>query len=140
MKTAVVILNWNGRNHLARFLGSVVDNTPAEIDIVVADNGSTDDSLHYLHTQPVRVIALDQNYGFAGGYNHAIEQVDAEYVVLLNSDVEVTANWLTTMLNYMDEHPEVLAAQPKVLAWNSKQQFDQGKVAAICFEHAGAAG
>ena len=141
MKCSVVILNWNGEKTLRQFLPSVLQYTELpDVEIVVADNGSTDESLHYLHTQSVRVIALDQNYGFAGGYNHAIEQVDAEYVVLLNSDVEVTANWLTIMLNYMDEHPEVHAAQPKVLAWHSKQQYDQGKVSAICFEHAGAAG
>ena len=111
-----------------------------DVEIVVADNGSTDGSLEYLRTQPVRVIALDQNYGFAGGYNHAIDQLDATYTVLLNSDVEVTPHWLDTMLTYMDAHPETLAAQPKVLSWHSKQLFDKGEISAMRFEHAGAAG
>ena len=102
---------------LRQFLPSVLKYTQLhDVEIVVADNGSTDLSIDFLRTQPVRVIALDQNYGFAEGYNRAIEQVDAEYTVLLNSDVEVTPHWLERMLEYMDAHPEVLAAQPKVLS------------------------
>ena len=126
---------------LRQFLPSVLKYTQLhDVEIVVADNGSTDLSIDFLRTQPVRVIALDQNYGFAEGYNRAIEQVDAEYTVLLNSDVEVTPHWLEKMLDYMDAHPHVLAAQPKVLSWHSKQQFDKGLLPAIRFEHAGAAG
>lgn len=141
MLCSVVILNWNGEQTLRQFLPSVLAHTQLpDVEIVVADNGSTDGSLSYLRTQPVRVIALDQNYGFAGGYNHAIDQVDAAYTVLLNSDVEVTPHWLDTMLEYMDAHPETVAAQPKVLSWHSKQQFDKGEIPAIRFEHAGAAG
>ena len=141
MKCSVVILTWNSEAMLRQFLPSVLQHTQLpDVEIVVADNGSTDQTLAYLHTQPVRVIALDQNYGFAEGYNRAIEQVDADYTVLLNSDVEVTPHWLERMLEYMDAHSEVLAAQPKVLSWHSKQLFDQGKVTAIRFEHAGAAG
>lgn len=141
MKCSVVILNWNGEKTLRQFLPSVLEHTQLpDVEIVVADNGSTDDSLDYLKTQPVRIIVLSENYGFAGGYNHAMEQVDAEYVVLLNSDVEVTPHWLDGMLSYMDTHPDILAAQPKVLAWHSKQQYDAGEAPAIRFEHAGAAG
>lgn len=141
MKCSVVILNWNGEQTLRQFLPSVLQHTQVpDVEIVVADNGSTDGSLDYLRTQPVRVIALEENYGFAGGYNHAIDQVDAKYTVLLNSDVEVTPHWLDTMLAYMDAHPETVAAQPKVLSWHSKQQFDRGEIKAIRFEHAGAAG
>ena len=141
LRCSVVILNWNGEAMLRRFLPLVLEHTQLpDVEIVVADNGSTDDSLKYLREQPVRLITLAENYGFAEGYNRAIEQVDAEYVVLLNSDVEVTPHWLERMLEYMDAHAEVAAAQPKVLSWHSKQQFDQGEVAAICFEHAGAAG
>lgn len=141
MKCSVVILNWNGEATLRQFLPSVLAHTQLpDVEIVVADNGSTDGSLEYLRTQPVRLIALDSNYGFAEGYNRAIAQVDAEYTVLLNSDVEVTAHWLDPMLEYMDAHPETLAAQPKVLAWHSKQLFDKGETDAIRFEHAGAAG
>ena len=135
LRCAVVILNWNGEAMLRRFLPLVLEHTQLpDVEIVVADNGSTDDSLKYLREQPVRLITLAENYGFAEGYNRAIEQVDAEYVVLLNSDVEVTPHWLERMLEYM------AAVQPKVLSWHSKQQFDQGEVAAIRFEHAGAAG
>lgn len=141
LKCSVVILNWNGEQTLRQFLPSVLAHTQSEnVEIVVADNGSTDGSLNFLQTQPVRVIKLEQNYGFAEGYNRAIEQVDAEYVVLLNSDVEVTPQWLDRMLDYMDAHPKVMAAQPKVLSWHSKQQYDLGKVSAMVFEHAGAAG
>ena len=141
MRCSVVILNWNGEAMLRQYLPSVLAHTQIpDVEIVVADNGSTDGSLEYLQTQDVRVIALDQNYGFAEGYNRAIAQVDSEYVVLLNSDVEVTPHWLDTMLEYMDAHPDVMAAQPKVLSWISKQEYEAGKRAAICFEHAGAAG
>ena len=140
LKCSVVILNWNGEQTLRQFLPSVLAHTHQEdVEIVVADNGSTDGSLAYLHTQPVRVVTLEQNYGFAEGYNRAIEQVDAEYVVLLNSDVEVTPHWLDRMLEYMDAHPKVMAAQPKVLSWHSKQLVDKGEECAIRFEHAGAA-
>ena len=141
MRCSVVILNWNGEAMLRQYLPSVLTHTQIpDVEIVVADNGSTDGSLEYLQTQDVRVIALDQNYGFAEGYNRAIAQVDSEYVVLLNSDVEVTPHWLDTMLEYMDAHPDVMAAQPKVLSWISKQEYEAGKREAICFEHAGAAG
>lgn len=93
MRCSVVILNWNGEQTLRQFLPSVLQHTQVpDVEIVVADNGSTDSSLEYLRTQPVRVIALDKNYGFAGGYNRAIAQVDAQYTVLLNSDVEVTSH------------------------------------------------
>lgn len=141
MKCAVVILNWNGEQTLRQFLPSVIEHTNLpDVEIVVADNGSTDASIDYLQTQPVRIIRLDHNYGFAEGYNRAIKQIEAEYVVLLNSDVEVTPHWLDSMLTYMDQHPHVLAAQPKVLSWHSKQRFDKGETSTILFEHAGAAG
>lgn len=141
MKCSVVILNWNGEQTLRQFLPSVLKYTQLpDVEVVVADNGSTDGSIDYLRTQDVRIIKLDKNYGFAGGYNLAIQHVDAEYIVLLNSDVEVTDHWLDAMLEYMDAHPETLAAQPKVLSWHSKQQYDAGHTNAICFEHAGAAG
>jgi hypothetical protein len=117
--------------HLRTYLPSVVAHTP-EADVIVADNGSTDDSLAVLAKEfpTVRTIVLDQNYGFAEGYNRAIAQVNSEYVVLLNSDVEVTENWLSTLLAYMDAHAEVAAVQPKIRAWLKRDSF----------EHAGAAG
>ena len=132
MKVAVVILNWNGREMLAKYLPKVVSYSQDEAEIVVADNDSSDDSLSYLesYSNDVRVIELTQNYGFADGYNHALRQVDAEYYVLLNSDVEVTPHWLTPLIDFMDSHPDVAACQPKLLSI-----YDKGR-----FEYAGASG
>jgi GT2 family glycosyltransferase len=126
-KTAVVILNWNGRELLEKFLPALLKNTPGEAaDIIVADNGSTDASLPYLERSypSVRLIRLDKNYGFAEGYNKALAQSDYEYVVLLNSDVEVTENWLTTAVDYLENHPEVTALQPKILSYKDKSLFE----------------
>ena len=127
MKTSVVILNWNGQKLLEQFLPSVLRNTETnETEVVVADNGSADNSVDYLkkHFPQVKLIQLDANYGFAEGYNRALQQVDAEYVVLLNSDVETTENWLTPMINFLDENPDVAAVQPKILAQKHKTQFE----------------
>ncbi len=126
MKVAVVILNWNGREMLAKYLPKVVSYSQDEAEIVVADNDSSDDSLSYLesYSNDVRVIELTQNYGFADGYNHALRQVDAEYYVLLNSDVEVTPHWLTPLIDFMDSHPDVAACQPKLLSVDDKGRFE----------------
>ena len=141
MTCSIIILNWNGEAMLRRFLPNVITNTQrADVEIVVADNGSIDGSLAYLRTEPVRVIELGENFGFAEGYNRAIEQVDSDYVVLLNSDVEVTPCWLDTLLEYARTHEEVAALQPKVLSWQSKQDVLVGKTQKVRFEHAGAAG
>ena len=107
-RIAIVILNWNGANMMRRFLPTVLANSP-EADIIVADNGSTDDSLKYLETEmpEVRRVVLDKNYGFAEGYNRGLKQVEAEFYLLLNSDVEVHEGWLKPMLEYMETHPEV---------------------------------
>ena len=141
MTCSVIILNWNGEAMLRRFLPNVITNTQrADVEIVVADNGSTDGSLAYLRTEPVRVIELGENFGFAEGYNRAIAQVDSDYVVLLNSDVEVMPCWLDTLLEYARTHEEVAALQPKVLSWYSQQDVLVGKAQKVRFEHAGAAG
>ncbi|MCR4664334.1 MAG: glycosyltransferase family 2 protein [Paludibacteraceae bacterium] len=139
MKCSVVILNWNGAEMMRRYMPSVVQHTDGEdIEVVVADNGSTDESLRVLREEfpSVRIIVLDRNYGFAEGYNRAIAQIKSKYTVLLNSDVEVTAGWLTPLLSYMDSHQEVAACQPKILSWTSKERGDKP----VLFEHAGAAG
>ncbi len=129
---AIVILNWNGQEMLERFLPSVLQNSKGA-DIYVADNGSTDKSVELLRTKfpDAKIIELDKNYGFAEGYNQALSRLrDYTYYLLLNSDVEVRPGWLTAMMNYMDEHPEVGACQPKLLCqWNPTH-----------FEYAGAAG
>ena len=131
MKLAVVILNYNGASMLSRFLPSVVKYSPGA-EIVVADNASTDDSVAVVADgfPAVRLIRLDRNYGFADGYNKALEQVDAEYLLLLNSDVEVTEKWLEPLLSFMESNPNAVACQPKILAYNNKSHF----------EYAGAAG
>ena len=133
---AIVILNWNGAQMLRKYLPSVVqsiiDNRKSKIELIVADNGSTDESLAVLTNEfpSVKTIVLDKNYGFAEGYNRAIAQIESEYVVLLNSDVEVTEGWLAPLLDYMESHPEVAAVQPKIRSWLRRNYF----------EHAGAAG
>lgn len=132
-KTAVVILNWNGCGMLRSFLPSVVRCSETEgAAVYVADNGSTDDSVGMLRREfpTVHLIILDENHGFAEGYNLALRQVEAEYVVLLNSDVEVTPHWLAPLVDYMDAHPEVAACQPKIRSWRQRELF----------EYAGAAG
>lgn len=126
-KVAVVILNWNGCELLKQFLPSVVSYTEQDGGVVyVADNGSEDSSLQLLRKMftTVSIIALGKNYGFAEGYNKALEAVDAEYVVLLNSDVEVTPHWLRPLLDFMDSHPHVAACQPKLRSWHQKEAFE----------------
>jgi GT2 family glycosyltransferase len=133
MKVAVVILNWNGEKFLREFLPGVVSNSEHEgVEIVVADNGSTDDSVQLLRQNfpSVRLILFDKNYGFTGGYNRALNQIDAEYFVLLNSDVEVTPNWIFPIIKRFDEDNSIGAAQPKLLAYHQRTHF----------EYAGAAG
>lgn len=133
MKVSVVILNWNGCDMLRTFLPSVIRYSKSEeVEVCVADNGSTDASVEMLREEfpCVRIIVLDQNHGFADGYNLALQQVEAEYVVLLNSDVEVTEHWLEPMISYLDGHPEVAACQPKIRSQRQKEYF----------EYAGAAG
>lgn len=133
MKVSVVILNWNGCDMLRIFLPSVIRYSEGkEIEICVADNGSTDDSVTMIQREfpSVRLILFKQNHGFADGYNWALQQVEAEYVVLLNSDVEVTEHWLEPMIAYLDKHPEVAACQPKIRSQRQKEYF----------EYAGAAG
>ncbi len=132
-KIAIVILNWNGKHFLQKFLKLVVQYTdmPGSI-VVVADNGSNDDSVNYVKNNftAVELIELDKNYGFTGGYNRALQQINAEYFVLLNSDVEVTPGWLQPLVDYLDKNPEVAAVMPKLKSYLNRSYF----------EYAGAAG
>ena len=130
-RVAVVILNWNGEKMLREFLPDVVRHSTGA-EIVVADNASTDGSLQMLEREfpTVRRIVLDRNYGFAQGYHLALEQVDAEFYLLLNNDVQVGADWLSPLLEYMDKNPHVAACQPKLLC-----HWDRTR-----FEYAGASG
>lgn len=129
--TAVAILNFNGKKWLEAFLTGVVENSP-EAEVIVIDNGSTDDSLNYLATKhpTIKTIVLDKNYGFTGGYNRGLEKLNHEYFVLLNSDIEVTKNWLVAPIKLLAENIEIAACQPKIKSFHKKE----------CFEHAGAAG
>jgi GT2 family glycosyltransferase len=132
-KTAIVILNWNGIDFLKMFLELVIKNSVDNETIVcVADNGSTDGSQKWVaeNFPQVRLIQLDKNYGFAEGYNLALNQIEAKYFVLLNSDIEVTEKWLLPLVNLMDNNPDVASCQPKILSYYHKDHF----------EHAGAAG
>ncbi len=131
-KLAVVILNWNGKDYLEKFLPYVLQHTPNDAAIVVADNKSTDDSVRFLKTYfpQIRLIQNKENGGFSKGYNDALSQVEAEYYVLLNSDVEVSPNWVEPVINFMDKHTEVAVCQPKILSYYQKHMF----------EYAGAAG
>ena len=126
-RVAIVILNWNGRKMLAEYLSSVLDYSRADADIYVADNASTDDSVDFLqqhYASEVKLIRLEKNWGFAEGYNRALAEIDAEYFVLLNSDVEVTHHWLTPLIEFMDSHEEVAACQPKLLSLTDKDFFE----------------
>ncbi|MBQ7963452.1 MAG: glycosyltransferase family 2 protein [Alistipes sp.] len=131
-RTAVVILNWNGRQHLEQFLPSVVAHTPQQVRIIVANNGSTDDSVAFLeqHYPTIEIIRLERNYGFAEGYNRALEQVDAEFFILLNSDVEVTAGWVEPLVATLTNNRSVAAVAPKLRSYGNRDHF----------EYAGAAG
>ena len=125
-KVAIVILNWNGAKMLRQYMPSVLRYSRDEATVYVADNASTDDSVALLreHFPEVKLIILDRNWGFAEGYNKALAQIEAEYYVLLNSDIEVTHHWLTPLIEYMDTHPEVAACQPKLLSVFDKDQFE----------------
>ena len=131
-KIAIVILNWNGKDMMRQFLPAVIEHSESLARVIVADNGSTDGSCEMLSQEfpQVEQIVLPENYGFAEGYNRALQGLDAEYYLLLNSDVEVKEEWLSPMLSYMEEHPEVAACQPKLL-WQRHPDS---------FEYAGGAG
>lgn len=130
-KVCVLILNWNGAELLERYIPHLIGNTPTEIaEIILADNGSTDDSLAVLERLGIKTITLDTNYGFAEGYNRAIQMIDHEYVCLLNSDVRVGDHWLEPLLDFITAHDDVVSVQPK-LRWDRQTQF---------FEYSGAQG
>jgi GT2 family glycosyltransferase len=130
-KVAIVILNYNGRNFLEKFLPSVIRHSSA-YTVYVADSASKDDSVSWMQANypQIKLIRLSNNHGYAGGYNRALAEIKAEYYVLLNSDVEVAPNWLNPMIQLLDEQPQIAACQPKLLAFDNKTQF----------EYAGAAG
>ncbi len=129
---AIVILNWNGQKYLQQFLPSVLSSGYSNATVIVADNGSTDDSVRFLEANypSVRLIRFDTNYGFAKGYNEALKQIESDYYLILNSDVEVLPNFLDPMVTLLEKYPNIAACQPKILSYENKKVF----------EYAGAAG
>ncbi|MGC9342553.1 MAG: glycosyltransferase family 2 protein [Bacteroidales bacterium] len=133
LKVAIVILNWNGEDYLRRFLPGLVQTTKVKgVKVYIADNASTDHSLELLEKEfpETEIIKLDKNYGFAEGYNRALSQIESEYFLLVNSDVQVTTNWLLPLINTLESDPLVAACSPKI------KSYDQPHF----FEYAGAAG
>lgn len=133
MKTAIVILNWNGEKFLKKFLPALLDSVRGrDAEVIVADNASSDDSMKMmLYDFPkVKTIRLDRNYGFTGGYNRALFQTDAVYYLLINSDIEVPEGWLDPLTEWMDTHPECGICSPKLHSYHDRDKF----------EYAGAAG
>jgi GT2 family glycosyltransferase len=132
IKTAVVILNWNGRKFLEKFLPFVIQYSREDAEIFIADNNSSDDSLAFMHANypEIRIIRNNENGGFSKGYNDALAQIEAEYYVLLNSDIEVTNNWIKPIITLMDSDKNIAVCQPKLRSYLEKEKF----------EYAGAAG
>jgi GT2 family glycosyltransferase len=122
---AVVILNWNGKNWLQKFLPSVIHYS-GSAEIYVIDNQSTDNSVEFLKDEfpTVKIVVNDKNYGFAGGYNEGLKEIKNEYYCLLNSDVEVTENWIEPVLNLFKTDTSISAIQPKILSFNNKNYFE----------------
>jgi GT2 family glycosyltransferase len=137
---AIVILNWNGAKLLKQFLPSVIEFSRGEsVRIVVADNGSTDESIQVLQSEfpEVEVLDLKENFGFARGYNEALKQIESDYYVILNSDVEVTEGWLDEPIRLMGNNPEIAAVQPKILSYNLKSHFEYAGAAGGFIDHFG---
>ena len=131
-KVAIVILNWNGQTFLEQFLPSVFNSNYPNFEIIVGDNDSTDESLTFLndHFPLVKIIRNEKNFGFAEGYNKVLSQVEADYFILLNSDVEVTPNWIQPVIDLMETDGNIAIAQPKIKSFHRRTHF----------EYAGAAG
>lgn len=131
-KVAVVILNWNGRYFLEKFLPYIFNSSYPNVDFVIGDNASTDDSVRFVQENypAIRIIQQETNLGFAGGYNETLSEVEADYYVLLNSDVEVSPGWIEPVIDFLEGTPDMVAAQPKIRCIHDRKLF----------EHAGAAG
>lgn len=126
-RVSIAILNWNGKDLLEKFLPSVIKYTDANLaNIIIADNASTDNSLSFIREQypTLQIIELDRNYGFAEGYNKVFEKINTEYCVILNSDVEVSKNWLAPLIDFLDNNNDAAAVQPKILAQKNKDYFE----------------
>jgi GT2 family glycosyltransferase len=131
LKISVAILNYNGKSWLDKFLQIAIDKSP-EAEVIIIDNASTDDSVSFLASNfpKIRLIQNKTNSGFAGGYNEGLKRIDSDYYILLNSDIELTDNWIMPVINSIESEENIVAGQPKILAYHEKNKF----------EHAGAAG
>jgi GT2 family glycosyltransferase len=131
MNISIVILNWNGKKYLGTFLPKLITSSP-EANIYVADNGSSDGSVRFLQQNypEIKVIPFTENHGFAKGYNLALNQIEADYYILLNTDIEVTDNWIQPVISVMEQDESIAACQPKILSYDNRRHF----------EYAGAAG
>ena len=138
-KVAVVVLCWNGRKFLGTFLPSLVQFQPADSELIVADNASTDESVDYVKNNfpSVKIIQLDRNYGFAGGCNEAIRQITSPYIVLINQDVPVTENWMQPMMQMMESDLQIAAIQPRIRAHLQRTHFEYAGAAGGWIDHYG---
>lgn len=135
---AVVILNYNGRNYLEQFLPNVIQNSNPH-ELIIADNASTDDSVQYLKTNfpELKLIEIPENLGYAGGYNYALKQIQTDYYVLLNSDVETTPDWINPVINLMQQNEKIVACQPKIKSFHNKELFEYAGAAGGFIDHLG---
>ena len=137
-KVAVVILNWNGKEILKTFLPSVIKYSK-EAELIIVDNGSTDNSIDFLKQEypQIRIIDNKKNYGFAEGYNKALKEIEADYYVLLNSDVEVTPSWISPIIELMESDTQIACCQPKLLSYLEKNKFEYAGGAGGFIDHLG---
>ncbi len=126
MRAAVAILNWNGKALLEKFLPDVISNSPSYSEIFVIDNGSSDDSIKFLKQKfpSVKILLNENNFGYAKGYNDGLKKIDADYFILLNSDVQVTKNWIEPIIALMEANKKIAACQPKLLNYNIRDEFE----------------
>jgi GT2 family glycosyltransferase len=139
LKVAIVILNWNGKSFLERFLPSVIQHCPDYAQVVIADNNSDDGSSEFMKsTYPsIRFISLEKNYGYTGGYNRALKMIDAQYFILLNSDIWVNSNWIDPLVELMDADESIAACQPKIRSYHNQNLFEYAGAAGGFIDHYG---
>lgn len=139
IKLAIVILNWNGKKFIDRFLPSVLLHCPEYAQVYIADNGSTDGSSEFMAQKfpDIPLLQLGKNYGYAGGYNQALKQIEAKYFVLLNSDIEVSQNWIEPVIELMETDDRIAACQPKIMSFENRNQFEYAGAAGGFIDHYG---
>jgi GT2 family glycosyltransferase len=135
---AIVILNYNGRDYLEKFLPTVIQNSKPH-EVIIADNASTDKSIDLLTSKfpQIKLIEIPENLGYAGGYNKALQQINADFYVLLNSDVETTPNWIEPVINLMKQNEKIVACQPKIKSYHHKEYFEYAGAAGGFIDHLG---